>query len=55
MISSKKVVIEPTARVNEAKICPKIANIPIENVIIQVLFNISIYFCVSQRKHIWVS
>ena len=25
MISSKKVVIEPTAGVNEAKICPKIA------------------------------
>ena len=32
----------------------KIANIPIWSVIIQILFNISTYFCVSQRKHIWV-
>ena len=52
MISGKNAAREPTAGVNEAKICPKIAIIPIENVIIQVLCNISTYFCVSQRKHI---
>ena len=54
MISGKNAAREPTAGVNEAKICPKIAIIRIENVIIQVLCNISTYFCVSQRRNIWV-
>ena len=57
MISSKKVFIEPTAGVNETKICPKllkVANILIYNPVIQILFRVSTYFCVSQRKHIWV-
>ena len=48
MISSKKVVIEARTGVNQAKICPKllkIANIPIYNAIIQILLNLSQYFC----------
>ena len=53
MISSKKVVAEPTAGVNESKVypkLPKIASLPIYSVIVQILFSISTYFCVSQRK-----
>ena len=55
MISSKKVFIEPKAGVSETKICPKLpkgANILIYNPAIQILFRISTYFCVSQRKHV---
>ena len=47
MSSSQKVVIEPTAGVNETKIClkfQKIANIPIYNAIILILLNFSMHF-----------
>ena len=49
MISSKKVVIEPRAGVNEAKICPKTAKnckySLLQNARIQILMNFSTYFC----------
>ena len=50
MISGKNVARVESAGQIFAQKLPKVANIPILNVIIQVLFNFSPYFCVSQRK-----
>ena len=56
MILSKKVVIEPTAGVNEAKMCPKIAenckysNLQCNNSNIFLYFNI--FLCFSEKAYL---
>ena len=58
MISSKKVVIEPTAGVNEAKICPKIAEnckysyFPMQLNYPNIIQYFNIFLCFSEKVYL---